>query len=46
MMTLTLACDHRATDGAEAAHFLGAVKAGLEGMPASLADWLGPEEAG
>ena len=45
MMTLTLACDHRATDGAEAAQFLGTVKAELERIPDSLADWLGPEEA-
>jgi len=45
MMTLTLACDHRAVDGTEAAQFLGAVRAGLEGIPGSLTDWVEAEEA-
>lgn len=45
MMTLTLACDHRATDGAEAARFLETVKTELERIPDSLAGWLGPEGA-
>jgi pyruvate dehydrogenase E2 component (dihydrolipoamide acetyltransferase) len=45
MMALTLACDHRATDGAEAAQFLGLVKGDLQRIPDSLAEWLGQEEA-
>lgn len=45
MMTLTLASDHRAADGAEAAQFLGAVKAALESIPDSLAGWVEAEEA-
>lgn len=39
VMTLTLACDHRAVDGAEAAQFLSAVKEGLEDAPSFLSEW-------
>jgi len=40
MVTLTLACDHRAVDGVEAAQFLAAVRAALEGAPGVLEAWM------
>jgi pyruvate dehydrogenase E2 component (dihydrolipoamide acetyltransferase) len=40
MMTVTLACDHRAVDGAEAARFLGAIGSVLEGVPQTIDKWL------
>jgi len=40
MMTLTLACDHRAVDGVEAAQFLAAIKGTLEGIPHKIEQWL------
>lgn len=40
MMTLTLACDHRAVDGVEGAQFLGAVRETLEGVPQTIEQWL------
>ena len=38
MMTLTLACDHRAVDGAYAAGFLNSVKDRLQNLDGILPD--------
>jgi len=40
VMTMTLGCDHRAVDGAEAAQFLSAVKSSLEGAADVLSPWV------
>jgi pyruvate dehydrogenase E2 component (dihydrolipoamide acetyltransferase) len=40
MMTLTLACDHRAVDGAEAAALLGEIKRNLEEIQNPSAAWI------
>jgi pyruvate dehydrogenase E2 component (dihydrolipoyllysine-residue acetyltransferase) len=42
VVTLTLACDHRAVDGAEAAEFLAALRSALEAAPATLTLWMEP----
>jgi len=43
VMTVTLACDHRAVDGVEAASFLQELRRLLESAPATLDAWLGSE---
>jgi len=40
VMTLTLACDHRAADGADAAGLLNEIKAGLENVARAAKQWL------